>query len=552
MKIKILMILLLVGSMSALHASAQESCATLAVGSLIKVPDYSAVYYINENNQRMYFPNGEVYSTWFDSYDDVITVSSSCIDNYASGGGINYRSGTVLIKTDINPAVYAIEPGNIKRKITTEEVASALYGIDWAKKVRVIPDVFDANYTKGNDITVAVPHSGQIITYDYSSFFYVDGDVLKPADGTLVPYAQYVSKSLVTQFEIVGDTVSRIDVFANPAQNRDKIQDKTNNDKDQENTLSDVQVESLSDWDPDYGNFFWDGLQTGCGDGICSEDEDVGMCHVDCNPLLVNQSILTDGQINVSVPSGYEVLGRRHLEDLKNCIPLISEFLGITPLYSRLNLTIAINDRNRGYSDGRFLFYDRTQENIDRDLEHVLTNNPDGFLANVGPEHCVNTHELTHVFMGHIGFMPSWMGEGIAEFTQKHIQDAKNNIVCTTDGIYRQDFWSEFDPWTPAPYKTFKYLPFGSLRPSENPDSTMWYASGMCFWQHIFQEYGWRSMKDLIAYNEQNSFGIIFDSDQIVPQSKAYLEDILKVVLGDEIETFLEQQYGIEYEEPWW
>ncbi len=145
-----------------------EGCPELMPGDLFKVPNHSAVYLLNDNKRRMYFPHESVYFTWYRDFSNIKVIANICIDDYPSPGerplGVNYRGGSYLIKTVLSPSVYAIEPGGRIRKIVDESVAAALYGSNWKSEVRDLPDVFWANYEQLNTPIVApFPHDGMLI-----------------------------------------------------------------------------------------------------------------------------------------------------------------------------------------------------------------------------------------------------------------------------------------------------------------------------------------------------------------------------------------------------
>jgi hypothetical protein len=119
-----------------------------------------AVYYVGTDAKRHAFPNGKVYATWYANFDSVEEISASEMSSYGLGKNVNYRPGVRLVKFTTDPKVYAVSKGGVLRWIKTEEVAKALYGEDWAKKVDDLSDVFYMNYSFGSEI---------IVTSDYSA-----------------------------------------------------------------------------------------------------------------------------------------------------------------------------------------------------------------------------------------------------------------------------------------------------------------------------------------------------------------------------------------------
>ena len=166
-------------------------CPALAAGDLFKVPDNTAVYLLNSDMERMYFPNAEVYKTWYADYSGINVIPNTCVDAYpaptAAPYGVNYRPGSRLVKVQISPSVYVVEPGNTKSRIGSEAVAVALYGADWGTKVRDVSDVFWPNYANnGTELTEATLHNGMLVKKAGTTTVYemVDG-MLKMVDGTL-------------------------------------------------------------------------------------------------------------------------------------------------------------------------------------------------------------------------------------------------------------------------------------------------------------------------------------------------------------------------------
>lgn len=198
-------------------------CPTLEAGDLFKVPGNSAVYLVNKDMKRMYFPNAEVYKSWYVDYSGVVEIATSCTDNYPSGGGVNFRSGSRLVKTVISPSVFVVGANNTKHKLNDPAVAEALYGANWAKLVRDLPDVFDANYAVGAQLTEAKPHEGQLVKKSGDANVYVvkDGKLVK-VDGTLSAATsgdvRTVSDTVFGSVAMGAGTATAASLVADPAQ----------------------------------------------------------------------------------------------------------------------------------------------------------------------------------------------------------------------------------------------------------------------------------------------------------------------------------------------
>lgn len=114
-------------------------------GRLVKIKSNSAVYF-EINGQRFAFPNEKVYFSWYANFDSVITVSANELSSYPLVGNITYRPGKQLVKIQTDPKVYAISRYGTLHWVTSEPIAVALYGANWATKVQDIPDTFFLNY----------------------------------------------------------------------------------------------------------------------------------------------------------------------------------------------------------------------------------------------------------------------------------------------------------------------------------------------------------------------------------------------------------------------
>lgn len=147
------------------------SAAMPSAGDLIKLPDDgnpntsvdSAVYYYGADGKRYVFPNSQAYFTWYADFNGVKVVSAAEMASISLGGNVVYRPGTRLVKITSDPNVYAVEPGGVLRWIQTEEVALALYGADWNRRIDDIPDAFFFNYTIGDPLAAAIYPSGSVV-----------------------------------------------------------------------------------------------------------------------------------------------------------------------------------------------------------------------------------------------------------------------------------------------------------------------------------------------------------------------------------------------------
>lgn len=130
-------------------AGISDTCVS---GSLVKNETYSAVYYCGANGKRYAFPNERVYYTWYEDFDDVITISDEELAAIQLAGNVTYRPGTTMLKLESMPNVYLVENGGLLRWIQSPTLAEQMYGPDWKNNVHDLSDAFFTNYTLGDPI----------------------------------------------------------------------------------------------------------------------------------------------------------------------------------------------------------------------------------------------------------------------------------------------------------------------------------------------------------------------------------------------------------------
>lgn len=121
-------------------------------GDLIKCPDFSAVYLLEDDGKRWVFPNEKTYFTWHSDFDDVVDVTCEELADYQIGGLVTYKPGSRLLKLQSAPTVYAVADGGMLKAIQSEEQARSLYGDDWASEIDDLPDGFWSAYTVGDPL----------------------------------------------------------------------------------------------------------------------------------------------------------------------------------------------------------------------------------------------------------------------------------------------------------------------------------------------------------------------------------------------------------------
>lgn len=134
------------------QASALTALASLQSGDLIRGESRSAVYYLGEDGYRYVFPTDKVFFSWYSNFNDVKFISDADLAKVQIGGNVTYKPGTWMVKVTSRPDTYAVDRDGELRHVTSEAVASQLYGTNWNQKIHDIADGFFTNYSIGDEI----------------------------------------------------------------------------------------------------------------------------------------------------------------------------------------------------------------------------------------------------------------------------------------------------------------------------------------------------------------------------------------------------------------
>lgn len=171
---------------------------SVPTGSLIKGSG-SAVYYITKDGKRHAFPNERIYFSWYQNYASVQTISDASMSSFPLGSNVTYRPGTRLVKVQSDPKVYAVDAPNVLRWVTTEQVASALYGSTWNTKVDDLSDAFFTNYTVGAPLSDTSTYVPTAVTAAWPTIqSLVDGVAVNGNTNTNVPANSNINSPLNT------------------------------------------------------------------------------------------------------------------------------------------------------------------------------------------------------------------------------------------------------------------------------------------------------------------------------------------------------------------
>jgi plastocyanin len=131
---------------------ALTSITQIQSGDLVRGESFSAVYYVGKDGFRYVFPTDKVYFSWYVDFNDVKWISDADLATIQIGGNVTYKPGYTMIKIDTDPKTYAVDQGGTIRWVTSEEVATLLYGSAWNTHILDVADAFFSNYAHGSDI----------------------------------------------------------------------------------------------------------------------------------------------------------------------------------------------------------------------------------------------------------------------------------------------------------------------------------------------------------------------------------------------------------------
>jgi hypothetical protein len=136
----------------------------------------TTVYYYGSDSKRHIFPNVATYNSWYPDFSGVKNISATTLQALPLGNNVTVRPGSVLLKIQTDPKVYAVEPNGLLRWVPTEARATTLYGSNWATKVIDVPLVFWVDYSFGSDITTDKHPTGALIQYtNTTNIYYIQG-----------------------------------------------------------------------------------------------------------------------------------------------------------------------------------------------------------------------------------------------------------------------------------------------------------------------------------------------------------------------------------------
>jgi hypothetical protein len=101
--------------------------------SAVKTADAAKVYLV-DGTDRWAIPSEKSYFTWFDSWNEVKTITEAELSQYADKGVAKFAPGT-KVKLANDPKVYVVGADEKLHWITTQAIAYTVYGTTWNKNI---------------------------------------------------------------------------------------------------------------------------------------------------------------------------------------------------------------------------------------------------------------------------------------------------------------------------------------------------------------------------------------------------------------------------------
>lgn len=282
------------------------------------------------------------------------------------------------------------------------------------------------------------------------------------------------------------------------------------------------------------------GNQFDCSQYSCAQLEEPGTrlkeyhyCLVDCGKSYIK---VEDENFAVIVPAGYELLAKSHLQDLKNCEPLLAGFLGITPDDEIQLITFVKNNEFEAYAsaEGSGVFYYKTEHALQSELKRLKN----GVGIGVSEGRCLNAHELTHIYTKRLK-LPHWANEGLATYVEWKFSGQKQPVECLSDG------------WRYVQSKNNGTVLYSDLNKSwgSNDDSAQmnWYNSASCVFDFIVKKFDPSAVGGVLTHFDSVAAKLV--PDEKIGQgmdrfsTKTFLEKAIAPVLGEAIEKELKNKF---------
>lgn len=132
-----------------------EDISSVSCGDYIRSSYFSTVYYLDcasGDMVRRPFLDAQTFKTWQSNWNGVDTVTDATLPTITLGSPMLPKSGVVLVKIQSDARVFAIEGDGTIRWITSESVAIANFGTNWADYVIDVSATLFPRFTQGDDL----------------------------------------------------------------------------------------------------------------------------------------------------------------------------------------------------------------------------------------------------------------------------------------------------------------------------------------------------------------------------------------------------------------
>lgn len=151
----------------------------IAPGALLTAPDLGSIYYLNEDMERVVFPDEQTFLSWYPTFDEVQHVSREKLESFPlSGRNATIRPGTFLVTIQSSPQVWVVShPNDLHWMQGGEEQAIEIFGENWSERVVDLPEYYFGNYNEKQPFerTDAFP-TGLLIHVKSNDQYYVVTD----------------------------------------------------------------------------------------------------------------------------------------------------------------------------------------------------------------------------------------------------------------------------------------------------------------------------------------------------------------------------------------
>lgn len=124
----------------------------LPAGSFMKALSWNTVYYIDNTGARRPFLDAQTFFTYAESFNVVLDVEDAYLASYPIGEPMLPKAGAVLVKIQSINKVYTLGDNGELHWITSEALATSLYGAGWADYVIDVPPTAWGHFAVGSDI----------------------------------------------------------------------------------------------------------------------------------------------------------------------------------------------------------------------------------------------------------------------------------------------------------------------------------------------------------------------------------------------------------------